>query len=69
MVLSSFLVVFFWNNPDGGGGGGGGGGGDAVGKKQVSAQVDELKHREERRLATRVSSLRSQLLGQVLFST
>ena len=32
-------------------------------------QVDELKQREERRLATRVSSLRSQLLGQVLFST
>ena len=37
--------------------------------KLVCVQVDELKNREERRLATRVSSLRSQLLGQVLFST
>ena len=37
-------------------------GGGAVGEKQVSDQVDELKQREERRLATRVSSLRSQFL-------
>ena len=67
------VLCRFLNNLDGGRGSGSGGGdggcGGTVGEKQVSDQVDELKHREERRLATRVSSLRSQLLGQVLFSS